>query len=65
MSTDDKSRAAAAQQAIDDEPDDWYVQLMRSCKQSPALMSKQGQEDLQHGLRRWVRLDLQLDRQLI
>jgi hypothetical protein len=36
MSTDDKTRAAAAQQAIDDEPDDWCVQLMRFCKRSQA-----------------------------
>jgi hypothetical protein len=42
MSTDDKTRAAAAQQAIDDEPDDWCVQLMRSCKRNPAADEQTG-----------------------
>lgn len=42
MSTDDKTRAAAAQQAIDDEPDDWCAQLILLCKRSPAADEQTG-----------------------
>jgi hypothetical protein len=54
MSKDEKAGAAAAQLLIDDEPDDWYVGPLPLKSGKQELTPPQGQENLQHGVRRYV-----------
>lgn len=54
MSKESKAQAAAAQTAIDDEPDEWCVEI-ETAVVFAGLMFVQGQEDLQYRLRGCVR----------
>jgi hypothetical protein len=53
MSKDEKASVAAAQLLIDDEPDDW-CDLVAGLVRNERADETQGQEDLQHRLRRYV-----------
>lgn len=53
MSNTEKDQAASSQAEDDDEPDEWYG-LIAALDRSLQLTEDQGQENLQHGLRRSV-----------